>query len=198
MRVTADLPSGGRRTGSTAHEHHEDQREHQGLRRRRADVAARGEQVVHPHADHLGAGSTAGEQVDVVELVEREDEPQHGQQRDGRQELGEHHVTEPLADRGPVHLRRLLQVAGQRLDAGGEEQEREREVPPRLERHHGQQGHRHRELDPEHGDVRRALRQERDGVVPAEARRVPIALTMPNCGLSIVCHTNVTATTGAT
>ena len=27
---------------------------------------------------------------------------------------------------------------------------------------------------------------------------VPIALTMPNCGLSIVCHTNVTATTGAT
>ena len=26
----------------------------------------------------------------------------------------------------------------------------------------------------------------------------PIAFTTPNCGLSIVCHTNVTATTGAT
>src|SRR5829696_9778357 len=27
---------------------------------------------------------------------------------------------------------------------------------------------------------------------------VPTALTIPNCGFSIVCHTNVTATTGAT
>ena len=42
-----------------------------------ADVLARGEELVHPDADHLGARAAAGEQVDVVELVEREDEPQH-------------------------------------------------------------------------------------------------------------------------
>ena len=61
-------------------EHRKDRGEHEGQRRCSADVAARGQVVEDPDRDDLGPATTAGEQVDVVEVVERPDEPEHAEQ----------------------------------------------------------------------------------------------------------------------
>ena len=43
------------------------------------------------------------------------------------------------------------------------------------------------------------LALDRNAIGSSQPRNgVPQSLTMPNCGLSIICHTKVTATTGAT
>ena len=63
-------------------------------------------------------------------------------------ELRQQDVPEPLGRRRAVDPRRLLQLAGHRLEPGEQEQEREREVAPRLERDDGQQGERDVELQP--------------------------------------------------
>ena len=132
-------PPTGRRLQVDGDEHGQDRGQHQRLRRRGADVAAVDQVVVDPDRDDLGARAAAGEQVDVVEVVEGPDEPQHGEHRDRRQQLRQHDVAEPLRGRRTVDRGRLLEGAGHGLDPGGEEEEGERERPPRLEQHDRQQ-----------------------------------------------------------
>ena len=111
----------------------------------RADVEAGGEELVDPDADHLGAGAAAGQQVDVVELVERHDEAQHAQQRDHRRRAA---AAGCAGTSGSAPRRRPARpppARRHRLEPGEQEQEREREVAPRLERDHGQQ--RERDVD---------------------------------------------------
>ena len=120
------------------------------LRRRRPDIALHGQVVVNLHAGHTGACGTAGEQEDVVELVECPDRAQHREQADDRHELRQHDEPERLPGRGTVDKRSLLRLVRHGREPRHEEKEREWEVAPSFEGDHCQQRGRYRDLQPEH------------------------------------------------
>ena len=113
-----------------------------------------------------------GQQVDVVELVERPDEAQHREQRDdARRAAGAGCSGSAGAAIAPSTLRGLVEVGRHGLEPGEDEEEREREVAPRLEDDDARSARSGCRVEtPRIVDVARALAEERDRLAPSRAR----------------------------
>ena len=97
-----------------------------------ADAILGEEALEEREAHHLGrgAGSAAGQQIDLVEDLEGDDQTKGEGDQDRREHQRHGDEAELLPRRGAVDARRLEDVLRQRFEAGEEEQEAERRPVP--------------------------------------------------------------------
>jgi hypothetical protein len=101
---------------------------HVGVDRQRPDVRAQPAVIAGPHPDE-------------VELREHPDAAQQDHDEEHRPDLGQRHVSEAAPGGGAVHLRRLVQLGWDRLQARQHTDHHEGEIGPHAHRdqrvHHG-------------------------------------------------------------
>ena len=82
-------------------------------------------------------GTAAREQVDLLELVEGPDRPEHDDHGQDGAELRQRDVQEPAPRAGAVHLGRLVQLGRDRLQARQHADDHERGELPDVEQDRG-------------------------------------------------------------